>query len=95
MIVPYPFFLTEWIKSSLLETVRKGILRQWLGTLPSMRRAYQTDLSDAEWACIEPHLPTPTEPPDGPEYIPYVRSLLTPSSISCVVAVPGAYFPTT
>jgi putative transposase len=23
-----------------------------------MRRAYQTDLSDAEWACIEPHLPT-------------------------------------
>ena len=22
-----------------------------------MRRAYQTDLSDAEWACIEPHLP--------------------------------------
>jgi putative transposase len=24
-----------------------------------MRRAYQTDLSDAEWACIEPHIPTP------------------------------------
>jgi len=24
-----------------------------------MRRAYQTDLSDAEWACIEPHLPVP------------------------------------
>jgi transposase len=24
-----------------------------------MRRAYQTDLSDAEWACIEPHLPAP------------------------------------
>jgi transposase len=24
-----------------------------------MRKAYQTDLSDAEWACIEPHLPTP------------------------------------
>ena len=23
-----------------------------------MRRAYLTDLSDAEWACIEPHLPT-------------------------------------
>ena len=23
------------------------------------RRAYQTDLSDAEWACIEPHLPAP------------------------------------
>ncbi len=24
-----------------------------------MRKAYQTDLSDAEWACIEPYLPTP------------------------------------
>jgi putative transposase len=24
-----------------------------------IRRAYQTDLSDAEWACIEPHLPVP------------------------------------
>jgi putative transposase len=24
-----------------------------------MRRAYQTDLSDAEWKVIEPHLPTP------------------------------------
>src|SRR5919202_497340 len=27
-----------------------------------MRRAYQTDLSDAEWACIEPHLPTRKAP---------------------------------
>jgi putative transposase len=24
-----------------------------------MRTAYQTDLSDAEWSCLEPHLPTP------------------------------------
>jgi putative transposase len=24
-----------------------------------MRKAYQTDLSDAEWSCLEPHLPTP------------------------------------
>jgi transposase len=24
-----------------------------------MRRAYQSDLSDAEWGCIEPHLPAP------------------------------------
>lgn len=30
-----------------------------LGRLPSMRRAYQTDLSDAEWSFIEPHLPAP------------------------------------
>jgi putative transposase len=27
-----------------------------------MRRAYQTDLSDAEWACIELHLPSPQAP---------------------------------
>ena len=24
-----------------------------------MRKPYLTDLSDAEWACLEPHLPTP------------------------------------
>jgi putative transposase len=35
------------------ETVRKGVLRGWLGTLPSMRKAYQTDLSDAEWSSPE------------------------------------------
>ena len=27
-----------------------------------MRRAYQTDLSDAEWSYIEPHLPFPKAP---------------------------------
>src|SRR3954463_15281357 len=27
-----------------------------------MRRAYQTDLSDAEWSYIEPYLPTPQAP---------------------------------
>ncbi len=27
-----------------------------------MRRTYPTDLSDAEWACIKPHLPTPKAP---------------------------------
>jgi putative transposase len=30
-----------------------------LGILPSMRKAYQTDLSDAEWGCLEGHLPAP------------------------------------
>jgi putative transposase len=30
-----------------------------LGRIPSMRRAYQTDLSDAEWSCLEPHFPAP------------------------------------
>jgi transposase len=24
-----------------------------------MKSAYQTDLSDAEWGCLEPHLPVP------------------------------------
>jgi transposase len=24
-----------------------------------MRKAYQSDLSDAEWCCLEPHLPIP------------------------------------
>src|ERR671922_1926629 len=27
-----------------------------------MRRAYQTDLSDAEWSYVEPHVPTPKAP---------------------------------
>ncbi len=27
-----------------------------------MRRAYQTDLSDAEWSSIEPYLPSPQAP---------------------------------
>jgi putative transposase len=28
-------------------------------TLPSMKRSYQTDLTDAEWEAIEPHVPAP------------------------------------
>jgi putative transposase len=45
-------------RTPLLETVRKGVLGRWLGTLPSMmRRTYPTDLSDVEWACLEPFLP--------------------------------------
>jgi putative transposase len=27
-----------------------------------MRKAYQTDLSDAEWSYVEPHLPAPKAP---------------------------------
>jgi putative transposase len=27
-----------------------------------MRKAYQTDLSDAEWSCLEPHLPASKAP---------------------------------
>src|SRR5215208_899319 len=29
------------------------------GRLPSMRTAYPTDLSDAEWSYLEPYLPAP------------------------------------
>jgi putative transposase len=39
-----------------------------------MRRAYQTDLSDAEWLCIEPHLPTPK--PNGRPRIHPLREIL-------------------
>src|SRR5829696_680269 len=46
-------------KVELRETVRKGVLRHSLGRIPSMRKAYQTDLSDAEWSCLESHLPVP------------------------------------
>ncbi len=46
-------------QNSAYETVRKGVLRQWLGTLPSMmRKEYPTDLSDVEWSWLEPYLPT-------------------------------------
>src|SRR5215217_8377370 len=41
------------------ETVGKGVLRHSRGILPSMRKAYQSDLSDAEWSCLESHLPAP------------------------------------
>src|SRR5215207_4605209 len=76
------------------ETVRKGILREWLGRVPSMRRAYQTDLSDEEWSYIEPHLPTPKAP--GRPRVHTLREISsTPSSTSCVVAVPGDCCPTT
>jgi putative transposase len=46
-----------------------------LGTLPSMmRKAYQTDLSDAEWACIEPFLAAP--PSEGRPRIHPLREIL-------------------
>src|SRR5215213_566437 len=39
-----------------------------------MRRAYQTDLSDAEWALIEPHLPAPRAP--GRPWVHSLREIL-------------------
>ncbi len=31
-----------------------------------MRKAYQTDLSDAEWSCLQAHLPTTPKPTGRP-----------------------------
>jgi putative transposase len=39
-----------------------------------MRKTYPTDLSDAEWECIEPHLPTPNA--DGRPRIHPLREIL-------------------
>jgi hypothetical protein len=36
------------------------VLGWYLATLARMRKSYPTDLSDAEWSYIEPHLPAPT-----------------------------------
>jgi putative transposase len=39
---------------------------RWLGRIPSMRKAYQTDLSDEEWSRLEVHLPTTPKPTGRP-----------------------------
>src|SRR5215216_5200055 len=54
-----------------------------------MRKRYPTDLSDAEWACIEPYLPTP-EASGRPRVHTLCVSSLTLSSTSCEAAVLGA-----
>src|SRR5919107_1231808 len=54
-----------------------------------MRRPYPTDLSDAEWLCIENHTYPLQKPPDGPGCTPCARSL-TLSTTSSEVAVLGA-----
>ena len=76
------------------ETVRKGVSRKRLGRVPSMKKAYQTDLSDAEWACIEPHLPIPDA--IGRPRVHSLREISsTPSSTWSVAAALGACCPTT
>ena len=52
-----------------------------LGTLPSMRKAYQTDLSDAEWVCIQAHLPPPES--EGRPRVHPLREIL--DAVSCIV----------
>jgi transposase len=39
-----------------------------------MRKAYQTDLSDAEWSCLELHLPVPKA--DGRPRLHHLREML-------------------
>jgi hypothetical protein len=46
-------------KVELLETVWKVVLGGYFATLARMRKPYPTDLSDAEWKYIEPHVPAP------------------------------------
>jgi hypothetical protein len=59
-----------------------------------MRRAYQTDLSDAEWSYIEPHLPIPKAP--GRPRVHTLREILYAIFyIGYAVGVPGAYCLTT
>jgi putative transposase len=41
------------------EAVWKVVLGGYFATLARMRKRYPTDLSDAEWKYIEPHLPDP------------------------------------
>src|SRR3954453_9441513 len=42
-------------------------VRWSLGRIPSMmRRAYQSDLSDAEWSCLQAHLPATPKPTGRP-----------------------------
>jgi hypothetical protein len=41
------------------EAVRKVVLGGYFAPLARMRKRYPTDLSDAEWNNIEPHLPAP------------------------------------
>jgi len=53
-----------------------------------MRKTYPTDLSDAEWSYIEPHLPTPRAAGRPRRHSLRERSL-TLSSTSSVVAVLG------
>jgi putative transposase len=59
-----------------------------------MRKPYPTDLSDAEWKHIEPHMPAPPKGWDGRRLTTFVRSSTLSSTFS-KVAVSGACSPTT
>src|SRR5919112_4640390 len=58
-----------------------------------MRKTYHTDLSDPEWARIEPNIPVPKAPGDLDSIL-HAKSS-TPSSTSSAAGVLGAFCPTT
>ena len=59
-----------------------------------MRKAHQSDLSDAEWSFLEPHLPVP-EFTGRPKTHSTREILKAPSSTSFAAVVPGDCFLTT
>ena len=73
------------------------VLGGYFATLAGMRKTYPTDLSDAEWNYIEPHLPAPKglgRPRTHDLRETFVRSQ-TPSSTCSRAAASGACSPTT
>jgi putative transposase len=59
-----------------------------------MRKPYSTDLSDAEWSYLEPHMPTP-KAPGRPKVHTLCEILNAIFYIGYAADVPGAYFPMT
>ena len=55
--------------------------------MQSTRRTYATDLSDTEWACLEPHVPSPK--PGGRPAIYSRREIL--NAIFYVIRTDGAW----
>ena len=58
-----------------------------------MRKAYQTDLSDAEWSCLESHLPAPKA--NGRPRMHSPREILDAIFYVLGAAAPGGSCPTT
>src|SRR5829696_5706206 len=60
--------------------------------MPGMRRAYQPDLSDAEWACLKAHLPATRRPRDTartrPAREPRRRLLRPPQRLRLALVAP-------
>lgn len=59
MLLRAPAFFLPLFTQARGEAVWKVVLGGYFATLARMRRPYPTDLSDAEWNHIAPHLPAP------------------------------------